>query len=139
MYITGRRAETLENAAKSHNPTNGEGEIIPYPPPSISLFGPSLTYLRIGPCDVTKKEDLEFLVSQISSKESHIDLLVAAAGISGPKTEANSSSAQELKQRLFSESSEEWASTYNTNGENYSHMNFLFLKELVPRSYLKNG
>jgi NAD(P)-dependent dehydrogenase (short-subunit alcohol dehydrogenase family) len=127
VYITGRRTETLENAAKSHNPTNGEGEIIPYHLPSISCCNFTNVF-RIGPCDVTKKEDLESLVSQISSKESHIDLLIAAAGISGPKAEVNSSSAPELKERLFSESSEEWASTFNTNGETYSHMNLLSFK-----------
>lgn len=30
---------------------------------------------RIGPCDVTKKEDLEKLVQDISKKEKHLNLL----------------------------------------------------------------
>jgi len=30
---------------------------------------------RAGPCDVTKKEDLEKLVHEISKKEKHINLL----------------------------------------------------------------
>lgn len=54
VYITGRRVEVLENAAKSHSPANGGGEIVPS-----------------GPCDVTKKEDLESLVSSISSKAKY--------------------------------------------------------------------
>jgi len=99
VYITGRRPEVLENAAKSHSPTSGGGEIIP-----------------IGPCDVTKKEDLESLISRISSKEKYINLLITNAGISGPKAEPNSSSATEVKDNLFnSESFSEWSSTFNTN------------------------
>ena len=49
--------EALENAAKSHNPSDG-GQIIP-----------------VGPCDVTSKDDLEKLVQEISKKEKHINLL----------------------------------------------------------------
>ncbi|CAL3967816.1 unnamed protein product, partial [Diplocarpon coronariae] len=30
----------------------------------------------IGPCDVTKKEDLENLVAEISEKEKYINLLI---------------------------------------------------------------
>jgi len=98
VYITGRRVDALENAAKSHSPTDG-GEIIP-----------------IGPCDVTKKEDLENIVAQISKKEKYINLLVAAAGISGPKAEPESENATELKETLFkNESFSEWSDTYNTN------------------------
>ena len=29
----------------------------------------------VGPCDVTKKEDLEKLVKEIESKEKHVNLL----------------------------------------------------------------
>jgi len=99
VYITGRRKEVLENAAKSHAPSTGGGSIIP-----------------IGPYDVTKKDDIESLVAEISSKEKHINLFVAAAGISGPKAEPDSSSAKQLKETLFnSESFSEWSETYNTN------------------------
>jgi NAD(P)-dependent dehydrogenase (short-subunit alcohol dehydrogenase family) len=70
----------------------------------------------IGPCDVTKKSDLENLVSEISKKEKHIDLLVCNAGISGPKAEPESEDAKELKERLMNnESFEEWSDTFNTN------------------------
>jgi NAD(P)-dependent dehydrogenase (short-subunit alcohol dehydrogenase family) len=106
----------LENAVKSHSPSNGGGEIISYIP--LSSLSPKtlLTSRRIGPCDVTKKEDLESLVSRISSKEKYINLLITNAGIAGPKAEPNSSSATELKDTLFnSESFSEWSSTFNTN------------------------
>ncbi|TVY60647.1 Short-chain dehydrogenase/reductase SAT3 [Lachnellula suecica] len=98
VYITGRRMEALENAAKTHSPKSG-GSIIP-----------------AGPCDVTDKESLENLVAEISKKEKHIDLLITAAGISGPKAEPESGDASKLKETLFnSESFSEWSSTYNTN------------------------
>lgn len=34
-----------------------------------------LWLFRVGPCDVTKKEDLEKLVQDISKKEKYISLL----------------------------------------------------------------
>ncbi|KAI9054152.1 hypothetical protein LZ554_001323 [Drepanopeziza brunnea f. sp. 'monogermtubi'] len=98
VYITGRRMEALENAAKTHEPSMG-GQIIP-----------------IGPCDVTKKEDLERLVAEIEGKEKYLSLLVCSAGISGPKAEPESEKATELKKTLFEgESFGEWSDTFNTN------------------------
>ncbi|PBP16200.1 putative Vacuolar fusion protein CCZ1 [Diplocarpon rosae] len=98
VYITGRRVDALENAAKSHEPAVG-GQIIP-----------------VGPCDVTKKEDLENLVAEISKKEKYINLLICSAGISGPKAEPESEKASELKKTLFEgESFGEWSDTFNTN------------------------
>ncbi|KAF2690695.1 NAD(P)-binding protein [Lentithecium fluviatile CBS 122367] len=98
VYITGRRVEALEKAAKSHNPSGG-GQIIP-----------------LGPCDVTKKEDLENLSEELSKREKYINLLIAAAGISGEKAEPDSSSATDLKEKLWNnETFEGWAKTYNTD------------------------
>jgi NAD(P)-dependent dehydrogenase (short-subunit alcohol dehydrogenase family) len=98
VYITGRRMDVLENAAKTHTPHMG-GEIIP-----------------IGPCDVTSKEDLANLVSEISKKEKYINILVCSAGISGPKAPPEHENATEQKDKLLgSESFEDWNSVYNTN------------------------
>ncbi|KAL9604985.1 MAG: hypothetical protein Q9219_000173 [cf. Caloplaca sp. 3 TL-2023] len=98
VYITGRRKEALENAVKSHSPGDA-GEIIP-----------------AGPCDVTSKEELQKLVNEISSKEKHVDLLVANAGISGPKGIPEASDAAKLSKDLWeAESPPEWASVFNTN------------------------
>jgi len=70
----------------------------------------------IGPCDVTKKDDLEKVVAAISRKEKYINLLVTAAGISGPKVEPDSQKASELKEKLFNnESFQQWSDTFNTN------------------------
>lgn len=99
VYITGRRMEALKNAAEKHGPKDGGGAIIP-----------------IGPYDVTKKEDLESLVADISRKEKYISLLICNAGIAGPKAEPESSKASELKETLFNqESFSEWSDTFNTN------------------------
>ncbi|KAI1415781.1 NAD(P)-binding protein [Hypoxylon sp. FL1857] len=99
VYITGRRKEVLENAAKNHQPTKGNGQIIP-----------------IGPCDVTSKDDLEKLVSELSKKEKYINLLVCNAGISGPKAEPEHTEADDLKARLWNnEDPADWHANFNTN------------------------
>ncbi|KAL8964231.1 MAG: hypothetical protein Q9183_004600 [Haloplaca sp. 2 TL-2023] len=98
VYITGRRKEVLENAAKTHTPGEA-GDIIP-----------------VGPCDVTSKQDLENLVKEISSKEKHINLLIANAGISGPKGVPEASDATKLSTDLWkAESPPEWSDVFNTN------------------------
>ncbi|KAL6707988.1 hypothetical protein ACN47E_003662 [Coniothyrium glycines] len=98
VYITGRRKEALENAAKSHNPEEG-GQIIP-----------------LGPCDVTKKEDLERMYEELASKEKYINLLIAAAGISGEKGIPDAEDATEMKKKLWNnETFEGWAETYKTD------------------------
>ncbi|KAH9883242.1 NAD(P)-binding protein [Xylariomycetidae sp. FL2044] len=99
VYITGRRMEALENAAKHHQPSSGNGQIIP-----------------IGPCDVTKKDDLEKLVTDLGKKEKHVNLLICNAGVSGPKAEPEHSDADDLKATLWgNESVEDWQSNYETN------------------------
>ena len=91
VYITGRRTEALEKAAKSHDPDKG-GKIIP-----------------IGPCDVRKKEDLERTVKELESKEKYINLLVCNAGVPGPKAEPEHDDAGDLKAKLWeNESVEDW-------------------------------
>jgi len=99
VYITGRRVEALEKAAKSHNPSQYGGEIIP-----------------LGPCDVTKKSDLEQLYDELNKREKHINLLICAAGVSGTKAEPDESKATTLKEKLWNnETFEEWNETYNTD------------------------
>ncbi|KJX92926.1 short-chain dehydrogenase like protein [Zymoseptoria brevis] len=102
VYITGRRMEVLETAAKAHCPSangSGPGSIIP-----------------IGPCDVTSKEDLSSLVDKIRAKESHINTLIIAAGIAGPKVQPDQEDATELSEKLWEgESIEAWQETFNTD------------------------
>ena len=98
VYITGRRKEVLENAAKTHSPSGG-GQIIP-----------------LGPYDVTKKDDLEKMYEELASKEKYINLLIASAGISGEKAEPDEEKATDLKKKLWdNETFEGWNETYNTD------------------------
>ncbi|KAI1190038.1 hypothetical protein F5B17DRAFT_129105 [Nemania serpens] len=99
VYITGRRTEALETAAKEHQPASGGGQIIP-----------------IGPCDVTKKEDLERLVEAVAEREKSIQLLVCSAGVSGPKAEPEHTDAEALRSRLWdNEDVDDWQDNYRTN------------------------
>lgn len=100
VYITGRRKHVLDNAAKTHSPSasSSGGSIIP-----------------LGPCDVTSKSDLESLVSDLESRESHLTLFIAAAGVPGPKGNPDTSSASKMKAELWSESVEDWNATYNSD------------------------
>ena len=99
VYITGRRKEVLENAAESHTPDGSDGQIIP-----------------LGPCDVTKKDDLQKLVEGLQKREKYINLLVCAAGIAGPKAEPDDDDADNLKKKLWeNESVEDWQKTYQTD------------------------
>ncbi|MCJ1446819.1 MAG: hypothetical protein MMC23_007326 [Stictis urceolatum] len=99
VYITGRRVEALEQAAKSHSPSYGKGQIIP-----------------IGPCDVTSKDDLEKLSQELEKKEKHLNLLITNAGISGAKAPPDTSDADSLKSKLWNnESFSNWNSVFNTD------------------------
>lgn len=99
VYITGRRMEALENAAEKHQPAEGGGQIIP-----------------IGPCDVTKKEDLLRLADDIAKKEKAIHLLVCNAGVPGPKADPKHEDAEDLRSRLWdNEDISSWQDTYKTD------------------------
>ncbi len=98
VYITGRRMEVLENAAKTHRPIQAGGEIIP-----------------IGPCDVTKKDQLQKLVEDLQKREQYINLLMVNAGTMGPKTKPDQADAGALKQKLWdNEGVEDWQNTFET-------------------------
>jgi len=120
VYITSRRMEALDNAAKTHEPANG-GEIIP-----------------IGPCDVTNKDDLEKIVAEIGKKEKHIDLLVAAAGIAGPKAEPENKDASKLKAKLFAESMTEWKDVWETDVAAVYFTTVAFLELLQAAAHQKH-
>lgn len=104
VYITGRRTEVLEKTAKEHSPQNHDapihGEIIP-----------------IGDIDVRSKDDLQKLIKQIESKDGYLSLVVAAAGIPGPKEPRpdTEDAVEHVKQSWDAESVEEWNETYSTD------------------------
>lgn len=90
--------EALENAAKTHAPKAG-GQIIP-----------------LGPCDVTKKDDLQKIVKELEQKEKYINLLMCNAGVGGPKAEPEESDAGDLKKTLWeNEDVAAWQGTFETD------------------------
>lgn len=104
VYITGRRTEALDRAAKEHSPQRHSdstcGQITP-----------------IGPTDVRSKDDLQQLVKEIEAKEGYLSLLVAAAGIPGPKEpRPDTDDAKELKKHSWdSEGVDDWNETFNSD------------------------
>lgn len=126
VYITGRRTEVLEKAAKEHSPQNHDapitGQIIP-----------------IGPIDVRSKDDLQKLVKEIESKDGYLSLVVAAAGIPGPKEpRPDTDDADEHKKQSWdAESVEEWNDTYSTDVTSvyFSSLATLPLLQRAPKDH----
>lgn len=102
VYITGRRKEVLETAAKEHSPTNGPGKILP-----------------VGPCGVTSKTELQKLKDELAQRgEKRLNLLICNAGIAGPKADpsAGGSSAEDITAHLWErEEPPQWADVFDTN------------------------
>ena len=56
------------------------------------------------------------MYQELSSKEKHINLLIAAAGISGERGKPDAKKATDMKKQLWdNETFEGWAETYNTD------------------------
>lgn len=125
VYIVGRRREVLDNAAKSHNPEFASGgKIIP-----------------LGPCDVRKKADLETIVHELRTThgETHINLLMCNAGVSGEKAEPESADAEDLKKTLWEkETPEGWNATFDTDVTSVYFTTVAFLP-LLQASIEPNG
>jgi len=124
VYITGRRMEVLETTVKEHSPAQEKetgGSLVP-----------------IGPCDVTKKDDLQRIANQIKEQDGHIDLLVCNAGIAGPKANPSEENAEDLKSQLWDkESVEEWGETYQTDVTSVYFTTLAFLPLL--QASMKHG
>ena len=124
VYITGRRSEVLEKAAEKHSPQNHganiHGRIIP-----------------TGSTDVRSKKDLEKLVSEIESKEKYLSLVVAAAGVPGPKEPSpETDDAKTIKSKLWeAESEPEWADTFDSDVTSvfWTTVAFLPLLQAAPK------
>ncbi|KAF2149523.1 NAD(P)-binding protein [Myriangium duriaei CBS 260.36] len=98
VYITGRRAEVLDKASKSHDPDHG-GKIIP-----------------LTTTDVTSKDDLDKLVKEVEKNEKYINLLVCNAGIASAKAQPEHEDADEMRRQLWdNESFDDWGKTYQTD------------------------
>lgn len=86
---------------------------------------------------MTDKTDLERLCKDLESKENYLSLVVAAAGVSGPKGYPDTSDASQMKSNLWQESIDEWNATYNTNVTSvfFSTVAFLPLLQRAPPSH----
>lgn len=58
---------------------------------------------------------MERLTKELESKEKYLSLVVAAAGVSGPKGYPDTSDASEMKKNLWTEEVSSWNDTYSTN------------------------
>lgn len=103
--ITGRRENVLQQTVKTHGGSlaHPKGELIP-----LTL-------------DATDKSSIQQLVSELSKREKHIDVLVNNAGISKGKSEVEKGdeSVMELSKELFGEGDQEWMDVYRTNVMGY--------------------
>lgn len=101
VYVTSRRAETLENAAKKWGSelVHPQGKIIPVT------------------ADITDKASIETLAKEIAKQEKHIDVLVNNAGIDGDTSsvEKGHESVQALQKELWNEELQMWQDVYKTN------------------------
>lgn len=99
VYITGRDKSKLDNVVNTYN-QNISGEIIGIP------------------ADVTDKEDVARLASELESREPCLCILVNNAGLSSETFETEAQSAQEMKNKLFDEKSanlDDWLNVHRTN------------------------
>ena len=126
VYITGRRTSVLENTSKTHDPKSHDapvhGDIIP-----------------IGSTDVTSKDDLLNLAKEIEAKEGYLSLVVAAAGINGPKEPfPETTSAQKFREESWNaESMAEWSETWTSDVTSvyFTTLAMLPLLQAAPRGH----
>jgi len=111
VYIVGRTQEKLDRVAEIYG-KDIPGQIIPVQ------------------ADVSKKEDIKNLVSEISSKEKCLCILVNNAGIALNTQQTEADSAEEMKKNLFDDEAEtfdNWTDTYRTNVPQLYFMTTAFL------------
>ena len=95
VYIIGRRKDVLEDAAKE----SPHGNIIP-------LVG-----------DVTSKDALQSIVSQIEREVGYINVLIANSGISGPQSTSITAetSLEDYQSALWNQPFDEYTKTFAVN------------------------
>lgn len=123
VYICGRTEEKLETVAKTYS-QDVPGQIVPIT------------------ADVSKKEDVAKLYSEISQKEKHLDILINNAGISTTTFNTEAGSAEELKKALFDNEQatyEDWDAVYRTNVSQIYFMTTAFLPLLQRASESQHG
>jgi len=111
VYITGRRAEKLEEAEMQDSASGG------------SIIGVQM--------DITDKESIEAGVKHISEKENHLNLLVNNAGQTSVNYGSNGTpkgSVEEISQTMLSNQTfDNWTSIYEVNVASYYFTSAAFL------------
>ncbi|CAK4030890.1 short-chain dehydrogenase like [Lecanosticta acicola] len=123
VYICGRTEEKLDTVAKTYT-QDIPGQIIPIV------------------ADVSKKDDVKKLYSEIAQKEEKLDILVNNAGISTTTVNTEAGSADELKAALFDNEEvtyEDWAAVYSTNVSQIYFMTTAFLPLLQKAAESQHG
>ena len=123
VYITGRTAEKLETVVKVHG-KDIAGEIIPIT------------------ADITSKDDIKRLVSEISGKHKGLDILINNAGINVHTQSTEAKTAEEMSKNLFDDEQatfKEWDDTYRTNVSQIYFMTTAFLPLLQAASEQTHG
>ncbi|KAJ0422837.1 hypothetical protein BJY00DRAFT_66434 [Aspergillus carlsbadensis] len=99
VYITGRTEEKLDRVADLYG-KNITGQIIPLP------------------ADITQKESIQKLASELSSREKALHILINNAGVSSATQTVEHEDPEALRKALFEDPAsnmEEWDKTYRTN------------------------
>ena len=111
VYIVGRTEEKLETVAQTFG-KDIPGEIIPIT------------------ADVSRKEEIKKLVSEISSREKCLCILINNAGVALETHQTEAKTAEEMSKNLFDaekETFEVWTDTYRTNVAQIYFMTTAFL------------
>ena len=92
--------------------------------------------------DISKKEEIKRLVSEIESREKCLCILINNAGISSNNQLPEGDTAEDFKKNLFDNENatfEEWESTYRTNVPQIYFMTTAFLPLLQRATEHQHG
>lgn len=123
VYIVGRTKEKLDRVVETHG-QNISGQIIPLV------------------ADISKKEEIQRLVKEVSSREKCLCVLINNAGISSHTQEVEAKTAEEMSRNLFDDEKatfDDWTDTYRTNVAQVFFMTTAFLPLLQKASDRHHG
>lgn len=123
VYIVGRTEDKLERVVETYG-QNIPGQIIPIT------------------ADISSKSEISKLVDQISSKETHLDILINNAGIAINTQQTEAKNAEEFKKNMFddeNETFEMWTDTYRTNVPQIFFTTTAFLPLLAKATEHQHG
>lgn len=123
VYIVGRTGEKLDRVVDIYG-RNISGSIVPIT------------------ADVSDKGEIKKLINEISSKESHLDVLINNAGIALNTQQTEAQSAEEMSKNMFddeNETFEMWMDTYRTNVPQLFFMTMGFLPLLAKATENTKG